>query len=132
MYEARQGRTPEAKKVLELEEELQKTKNYYNKRIREIEDKYKFRIPEKEEKKPPRASERTKAEGGNIEELVEKLTKERNLLAQKVVTLETQNNRRRQSMSGGASLQLQAEEMPVQTIGGIVHLLKQKKPEEKE
>jgi hypothetical protein len=40
--------------VLELEEELQRTKNYYNKRIREVEDKYKFRIPgaaDKEEKK---------------------------------------------------------------------------------
>lgn len=37
--------------MLELEEELQRTKNYYNKRIREIEDKYKFRIPDKEDKK---------------------------------------------------------------------------------
>ena len=60
MYESRQGKTPEAKRVQELEEELQKTKNYYNKRIREIEDKYKFRIPEKESKlqKPPKAAEK--------------------------------------------------------------------------
>lgn len=42
MYEDRQGTGGEAKLVKQLEEELQKTKSYYNKRIREIEDKYKF------------------------------------------------------------------------------------------
>ena len=42
MYEDRQGNNGESKLVKQLEEELQKTKNYYNKRIREIEDKYKF------------------------------------------------------------------------------------------
>lgn len=41
-YEAKGQKTPEAKKVKQLEEELQKTKDYYNKRIREIEDKHKF------------------------------------------------------------------------------------------
>ena len=41
---------------MELEEELQNTKNYYNKRIREIEDKYKFgKVPPKD-KKPPQAA----------------------------------------------------------------------------
>lgn len=54
MYEKRQGQSPEAKRVQELEEELQRTKNYYNKRIREIEDKYKFRVPDKEDKKIPK------------------------------------------------------------------------------
>ena len=41
-YENKASKTPEAKKVKQLEEELQKTKDYYNKRIREIEDKYKY------------------------------------------------------------------------------------------
>lgn len=42
MYENKAGQTPEARKVKELEDEIQKTKTYYNKRIKEIEDKYKF------------------------------------------------------------------------------------------
>ena len=41
-YESKSLKTPEAKQVKQLEEELQKTKDYYNKRIREIEDKYKY------------------------------------------------------------------------------------------
>lgn len=32
----------EAKRIKELEEEIQNTKNYYNKRIREIEEKHKY------------------------------------------------------------------------------------------
>lgn len=43
LYEKRSGQTPEAKKIVELEDELQKTKNYYNKRIREIEEKNKYK-----------------------------------------------------------------------------------------
>lgn len=42
MYEKKGSQTPEAKQVKKLEEELQTTKDYYNKRIREIEDKYKY------------------------------------------------------------------------------------------
>jgi hypothetical protein len=41
-YDNKASKTPEAKRVKQLEEELQKTKDYYNKRIREIEDKYKY------------------------------------------------------------------------------------------
>jgi hypothetical protein len=42
MYEER-SKDPNAQKMItQLEQELQKTKSYYNKRIREIEDKYKY------------------------------------------------------------------------------------------
>ena len=41
-YEQRAGQTPEAKRVQELEKELEQTKKHYVKRIREIEDKYKY------------------------------------------------------------------------------------------
>lgn len=41
-YEARAGNSGDSKMVKELETELEKTKAYYNKRIREIEDKYKY------------------------------------------------------------------------------------------
>lgn len=43
VYEDRAANPGEAAKVNDLENELQKTKNYYIKRIRELEDKYKFR-----------------------------------------------------------------------------------------
>jgi predicted nucleic acid-binding Zn-ribbon protein len=42
-YEAKQGgKGPDAKRVAELEDELEQTKQYYMKRIREIEDKHKY------------------------------------------------------------------------------------------
>ena len=41
-YEAKQGKGPDAKRVTELEGELEQTKLYYQKRIRELEDKYKY------------------------------------------------------------------------------------------
>lgn len=41
-YESIQGQSAEAKQAKLLEEELVKTKAYYTKRIREIEDKYKY------------------------------------------------------------------------------------------
>ena len=44
VYEDRSANPAEAAKVSDLEKELQRTKEYYHKRIREIEDKYKFRI----------------------------------------------------------------------------------------
>lgn len=44
VYEDRSANPAEAAKVADLEKELQRTKDYYHKRIREIEDKYKFRI----------------------------------------------------------------------------------------
>lgn len=45
IYEERSKNPAEAIKVNELEDELSKTKAYYNKRIREIEDKYRYRVP---------------------------------------------------------------------------------------
>lgn len=42
IYDQRAGQSEDAKQVAVLEEELKKTKTYYNKRIREIEDKYKY------------------------------------------------------------------------------------------
>ena len=42
IYENRSANPAEAKKAYELEEDLKKTKIYYQKRIRELEDKYKF------------------------------------------------------------------------------------------
>jgi len=38
IYDQRAGQSEDAKQVAVLEEELKKTKTYYNKRIREIED----------------------------------------------------------------------------------------------
>lgn len=42
IYEERAANSGNMKMVRDLEDELEKTKSYYNKRIREIEDKYKF------------------------------------------------------------------------------------------
>jgi CHAT domain-containing protein len=49
-FEGKKGTSVEAKKVAELEKEIETTKNYYLKRIRELEDKYKFKVPEKDKK----------------------------------------------------------------------------------
>ena len=46
-YERRSKNPGEMKAVTELEEKLTSTKAYYQKRIRELEDKYKFRVPDK-------------------------------------------------------------------------------------
>jgi len=73
---------PEAKKVAELEKEIESTKAYYNKRIREIEEKAsKAPAPKKATTttKPPKAVEVVDTK--QLEETIEKLTKERNLLA---------------------------------------------------
>jgi hypothetical protein len=103
-YEAKKVATNEAKKIKELEQEIETLKTYYNKRIREVEDKAKVTKPVTSDKtsKPPKVelpSDNSKLIQ-QFEEQIEKLTKERNLLAQKVVNLETQNNKRRQSFSG--------------------------------
>ena len=42
IYEDRAANPHEAKKVNELEDELQKQKQYYIKRIKELEDKYRY------------------------------------------------------------------------------------------
>lgn len=44
IYENRAGNPAEARKVNELEQEVQRVKTYYQKRIRELEDKYKFKV----------------------------------------------------------------------------------------
>lgn len=44
IYEQRSANPAEAKKVTELEQEVLRTKQYYQKRIRELEDKYKFKV----------------------------------------------------------------------------------------
>ena len=99
---------PDAKRVQELEHELETTKTYYNKRIREIEEKNRFKAPIVDSKKetskagksqikvPPIKQEAPQSiDIKGYEDQIEKLTKERNLLAQKVVNLETLNNKRR-------------------------------------
>jgi len=43
-YEERSQNPTEARKVHELEQEVARTKTYYQKRIRELEDKYKFKV----------------------------------------------------------------------------------------
>lgn len=44
IYEERAANPIEAKRVNELEQEIAKTKTYYQKRIRELENKYKFNV----------------------------------------------------------------------------------------
>lgn len=108
-YESMGGKSEAAKQVTLLETELQRTKTHYQKRIREAEDKYKYglgkNIP------APKSSRSQASEKGNavkdselneIKEQNERLIKERNILAQKVVTLESQNNQRRQSIPGSS------------------------------
>lgn len=43
IYEERAANPAEAVKINDLEKELQRTKDYYHKRIRELEDRYKFK-----------------------------------------------------------------------------------------
>ncbi len=62
VYEGKKTQGPEAKKIAELEKEIETTKAYYNKRIKEIEDKYKYRVPEKDSKKPPTPSAASRPE----------------------------------------------------------------------
>lgn len=74
---------PEAKKIAELEKEIESTKAYYTKRIREIEEKAgKAPAPKKPQTanaKPPKPLEVVDTK--QLEEAIDKLTKERNLLA---------------------------------------------------
>jgi hypothetical protein len=62
--------TQDAKRVRDLEDELQKTKTYYNKRIREIEEKYKYgKVPKNaladQGLVPKSGRSSSKAENGN-------------------------------------------------------------------
>jgi hypothetical protein len=87
-YQNIQGQSAEAKQAKLLEEELVKTKAYYTKRIREIEDKYKYGMGKTAAPK----SNRSNSDLNDLREQNDRLTKERNILAQKVVNLEAQNN----------------------------------------
>lgn len=80
-------------------------KQYYNKRIRELEEKYKFKVPEKDKKVAgkaplPKNVDTLSPEVEQLKDKIDQITKERNLLAQKVVNLETQNIKRKNSLSG--------------------------------
>lgn len=77
MYESKKVQSPDSLKVIELEKELETTKIYFNKRIREIEDKTKYRVPSDKDKKSVTAI----ADVKSLEEKIDKLTKERNILA---------------------------------------------------
>lgn len=97
--------TAESKRIAELEKEIDTVKQYYNKRIRELEDKYKFKVPEKDKKNAgkaplPKNADTLSPEVEQLKDKIEQITKERNMLAQKVVNLETQNIKRRNSLSG--------------------------------
>lgn len=129
-YEAKQGKGPDAKRVTELEQELETTKQYYQKRIRELEDKYKLNKPV--DKKSGGAKVSTTAAAPQkevpdtraLEEQIDKITKERNILAQKVVNLETLNNKRRSSFSTGAAAIGEDSRYAVNAIYGIANLIK--------
>lgn len=77
MYESKKVQSPDSLKVIELEKELETTKIYFNKRIREIEEKTKYRVPSDKDKKSVTAI----ADVKSLEEKIDKLTKERNILA---------------------------------------------------
>lgn len=89
-YEQRAGNSGDSKLVKQLEKDLQDTKNYYNKRIREIEEKAKYgklkngKVTDRDEPKTGRSNQsdselqkELKAERAKVEQL----TKERNLFA---------------------------------------------------
>lgn len=90
-YESKAVKTKESKRIEQLEEEIKTTKNYYMQRIRELSDK---------NGKNGKVSGRVPKSGGSgrfdstqddvniLRDANDKLMKERNLLAQKVVELE--------------------------------------------
>ena len=84
VYENRAANPHEAKKVNELEDELQKTKTYYHKRIRELEDKYKFNAGN-DKKKP--VYEVAKDKSSPIED-----QKSKHRYGQKIVEMETEED----------------------------------------
>ena len=63
VYESRAAKSSEGKRIKELENENEKIKNYYTKRIREIEEKNKYGG-----KKPPSASTKTKKDEDKTQE----------------------------------------------------------------
>ena len=98
VYEQRAANPHEAKKVNELEDELQKTKVYYHNRIKELEDKYRYggAPPQKttanQQADTPLKSNMSQAEAQELQERVieleqknAQLYRERNHFADKLV-----------------------------------------------
>ena len=98
VYEQRAANPHEAKKVNELEDELQKTKAYYHNRIKELEDKYRYggAPPQKttanQQADTPLKSNMSQAEAQELQERVieleqknAQLYRERNHFADKLV-----------------------------------------------
>ncbi len=95
IYENRAQNPAEAKKVNELEQEVQRTKTYYQKRIRELEDKYKFKVnmgkveeglsdlSEPKGQKSERSQDGKTKDGSSDQ--VKKLTEDRGILATRLV-----------------------------------------------
>ena len=92
VYENRAQNPAEAKRVNELEQEVLRTKTYYQKRIRELEDKYKFKVnmgkveeglSDLIENKPQKSDRSTNS--GKDSEKVKKLTEDRDILASRLV-----------------------------------------------
>lgn len=115
MYDQRAGQSEDAKQVRVLEEELKKTKNYYNKRIREIEDKYKYgmgKAPKAPADSGPKSGRSNQSGIGkgtdfssqqeiqSLKDQVVQLKREGSLLAQKAAEAEQRNNMRRNSVAG--------------------------------
>lgn len=84
--------SPDSLKVVELEKELETTKSYFNKRIREIEEKKGYKAPtadkdkktapaDKDKKTAPADKKNATADVKSLEEKIDQLTKERNILA---------------------------------------------------
>lgn len=98
IYEERAGNSGDSRLIKDLEDELEKTKSYYNKRIREIEDKYKYGmgkskasnsdLPKSHRSQASNAE--TNSELKTLRDQNERLLKERNHLATKVGELEQQ------------------------------------------
>ena len=103
VYESRAANPTEAKKVNELEDEIVKTKEYYHKRIRELEEKYRYGgaptqtktrpTPDQTPQRPTEGPEVAQMQQlvSELEQQVDKLTKERNHFAQKLVLTQQQH-----------------------------------------
>ena len=93
VYENRAQNPAEAKRVNELEQEVLRTKTYYQKRIRELEDKYKFKVNMGKVEEglsdlfdnKPLKSERSSDGKKNESDKVKKLTEDRDILASRLV-----------------------------------------------
>lgn len=74
--------SPDSLKVVELEKELETTKSYFTKRIREIEEKKGYKAPADKDKKTAPADKKIPfSDIKSLEDKIDQLTKERNILA---------------------------------------------------